>query len=189
MLPFYTLVASFVLFKVLGLLGLSYFEGWHTSLQGAVAVMLLLAASAPWGTRRENHSLSNQPQSTDSITETVNETPLAEVMNIPSNPPVEYDPAWSDRTGRSSNGHLVNSCVPDELREKATTLATSDGVYLSALVLGSGDKGVLLAHEQGYNICSFVDMGTELADSGYLVVIPEYRITAPRKIFRRIIKI
>lgn len=52
MVPFYTLVASFLLFKGLGQLGLSYFEGWQTSLQGAVAVMLLLTASAHWGTRR-----------------------------------------------------------------------------------------------------------------------------------------
>ncbi len=123
----------------------------------------------------ENQSLSNQPQNTKPIENAVNETPVAEVTNIPSNPPVEYNPAWPDRTVRSSSGHLVNSCVPEELRDKATTLTTSDGVHLSALVLGSGDKGVLLAHEQGYNICSFLDMGTELADSGYLVVIPEYR--------------
>lgn len=52
MLPFYTLVASCLLFKGLGLLGLSYFESWQSSLQGAVAVMLLLTASAHWGTRR-----------------------------------------------------------------------------------------------------------------------------------------
>lgn len=97
------------------------------------------------------------------------------MSNIATNPPVKYEPAWPDRTVKSSNGHLLNRCVPDRLHDKATTLTTSDGVYLSALVLGSGDKGVLLAHEQGYNICSFLDMGTELADSGYLVVIPEYR--------------
>ncbi|MEK0314855.1 DoxX family protein [Cohnella sp. 56] len=52
MIPFYALVAAFVLFKALGLVGVSYFEGWHTPLQGAVAVMLLLAASAHWGSRR-----------------------------------------------------------------------------------------------------------------------------------------
>jgi len=97
----------------------------------------------------EDHSSSNQPQNTAPITETVTETPPAEAANIPSNPPIEYNPAWSDRTVKSSKGHLVNSCVPEELRDKATTLTTSDGVYLSALVLGSGDKGVLLAHEQG----------------------------------------
>lgn len=126
-------------------------------------------------TPNHDQSLANQPQNTDPITDPVHETPLTEETNFPPNPPVEYDPAWPDSTVKSSNGHLVNSCVPDELRDKATTLTTSDGVHLSALVLGSRDKGVLLAHEQGYNICSFVDMGTELADSGYLVVIPEYR--------------
>lgn len=123
----------------------------------------------------ENQSLSHQPQDTKPVENAVPDTPVAEVKNIPPNKPVEYDPAWPDQSVKSSNGHLVNSCVPDELRDKATTLTTSDGVHLSALVLGSGDKGVLLAHEQGYSICSFLDMGTELADSGYLVVIPEYR--------------
>ncbi|MDR9855030.1 DoxX family protein [Paenibacillus sp. VCA1] len=54
MLPFYVLVAVFLLFKMLGLAGLSYFEGWHTSLQAAVAAMLLLTASAHWGTRRRD---------------------------------------------------------------------------------------------------------------------------------------
>lgn len=117
----------------------------------------------------------NQTQNTPPATESVNVTPLPEVTDMPSNPPAQYDPAWPDRTVKSANGHLVNSCVQDELRDKATTLTTSDGVYLSALVLGSGTKGVLLAHEQGYNICSFLDMGTELAEQGYLVVIPEYR--------------
>lgn len=52
MVPFYVLVGAFLLFKILGLIGLTYFEGWHTSLQGAVAVMLLLTASAHWGTKR-----------------------------------------------------------------------------------------------------------------------------------------
>ncbi|TGV14249.1 hypothetical protein EN829_049495 [Mesorhizobium sp. M00.F.Ca.ET.186.01.1.1] len=52
MVPFYVLVGAFLLFKILGLSGLSYFEGWHSSLQGAVAVMLLLTASAHWGAKR-----------------------------------------------------------------------------------------------------------------------------------------
>ncbi|GED34558.1 hypothetical protein P9761_02160 [Brevibacillus centrosporus] len=52
MVPFYVLVGTFLLFKILGLIGWTYFEGWHTSLQGAVAVMLLLTASAHWGAKR-----------------------------------------------------------------------------------------------------------------------------------------
>ncbi|MFJ1647825.1 alpha/beta hydrolase family protein [Streptomyces sp. NPDC088258] len=65
--------------------------------------------------------------------------------------------------------------MPEDLRSKATTLTTSDGVHLSALVLGDGPDGVLLDHEQGYSICSFVDIGRQLAKRGYHVVIPEYR--------------
>jgi uncharacterized membrane protein len=52
MAPFIALATSFILFKIIGLLGLSYFDGWHTSLKGAVVVMLLLSASAHWGSRR-----------------------------------------------------------------------------------------------------------------------------------------
>ncbi|MEV0849651.1 alpha/beta fold hydrolase [Streptomyces sp. NPDC049954] len=65
--------------------------------------------------------------------------------------------------------------MPKELRSKVTTLTTSDKVHLSALVLGDGPDGVLLDHEQGYSICSFVDIGRRLAERGYHVVIPEYR--------------
>ncbi|QWU17881.1 Uncharacterized membrane protein [Paenibacillus sophorae] len=52
MAPLIALVSSFLLFRLLGLLGLSFFDNWHTSLQGAVAVMFLLTASAHWGKRR-----------------------------------------------------------------------------------------------------------------------------------------
>lgn len=52
MAPLIALVASFLLFRASGLLGLSFFDDWHTSLQGAVAFMMLLTASAHWGKRR-----------------------------------------------------------------------------------------------------------------------------------------
>lgn len=52
MAPLIALVTSFLLFRMIGLLGWSYWDSWHTSLQGAVAVMLLLTASAHWGKRR-----------------------------------------------------------------------------------------------------------------------------------------
>lgn len=69
----------------------------------------------------------------------------------------------------------MNTCVPKELRDSATVLTTSDGVHLSALELGDGPDGVLLDHEQGYSICSFVGIGQALASAGYHVLIPEYR--------------
>lgn len=93
----------------------------------------------------------------------------------PDHEPVRYTPTQPEEAVRTARGHLVNSCVPEELRDAATTLTTSDGVHLSTLVLGSGPDGVLLDHEQGYSICSFLDIGKRLADKGYHVVIPEYR--------------
>ncbi|WP_329189568.1 alpha/beta hydrolase [Actinacidiphila glaucinigra] len=90
-------------------------------------------------------------------------------------PPASYTPSWPDRTVRNSSGYLVDSCVPEALRGKATSLTTSDGAHLSALELGDGPDGVLLDHEQGYSICSFLDIGQELASRGYHVMLPEYR--------------
>ncbi|TKJ90706.1 hypothetical protein PaeCFBP13512_12805 [Paenibacillus sp. CFBP13512] len=52
MIPFYVLIISFLIFKGLGLLGLSHFDDWHAVLQGSVAVMLFVAASAHWGSKR-----------------------------------------------------------------------------------------------------------------------------------------
>lgn len=52
MIPFYALIVSFMLFKLLGLIGMSHFAGWQTSLQAASAIMLLLGASAHWGSKR-----------------------------------------------------------------------------------------------------------------------------------------
>lgn len=52
MIPFYALIVSFILFQILGLIGVSHFAGWQTSLQAASAIMLLLGASAHWGSKR-----------------------------------------------------------------------------------------------------------------------------------------
>lgn len=92
-----------------------------------------------------------------------------------SHPAVAYKPASPEATTKNRAGHQVNTCVPTDLREKATTLTAKDGAHLSALVLGSGSKGVVLSHEQGYYICSFLELGKRLAAKGYLVVIPEFR--------------
>lgn len=52
MVPFIALAASFLLFRMAGFLGVDFFNDWHTSIQWAVSVMLLLSASAHWGRRR-----------------------------------------------------------------------------------------------------------------------------------------
>lgn len=54
MIPFIALIISWVIFRVIGLLGGTYFDDWQTPLQAAVAVMFLLTASAHWGTKRKD---------------------------------------------------------------------------------------------------------------------------------------
>jgi uncharacterized membrane protein len=52
MAPFIVLVSSFLLFRVLGIVGCTYLDYWVMDLRFAVASMFLLSASAHWGKRR-----------------------------------------------------------------------------------------------------------------------------------------
>ncbi|MBV7504973.1 DoxX family protein [Bacillus sp. sid0103] len=52
MAPFIILIVSFFILRIIGVLGISYFDGWETSLRGAVALMFLFTATAHWGKRR-----------------------------------------------------------------------------------------------------------------------------------------
>ncbi|ETT73032.1 hypothetical protein C173_13332 [Paenibacillus sp. FSL R7-277] len=54
MVPFIALIVTFLLFRMVGLLGLTYWDDWQTSLQWAVSIMLLFGASAHWGRRRSD---------------------------------------------------------------------------------------------------------------------------------------
>ena len=69
----------------------------------------------------------------------------------------------------------VNGCVPSELRSNALRFRTADGVDLSGLLLGSGTKGVVLAHESGSDICSWLPFARILASSGYHVLVFDHR--------------
>jgi uncharacterized membrane protein len=52
MAPFILLIGSFLIFRLIGFFGLSYFDGWETPLRFAVALMFLFTAAAHWGKRR-----------------------------------------------------------------------------------------------------------------------------------------
>lgn len=52
MAPFIALAGSFLLFRALGMMGLTVFGDWVTDLRIAVACMFVLTASAHWGKRR-----------------------------------------------------------------------------------------------------------------------------------------
>jgi uncharacterized membrane protein len=52
MLPFFVLLITTLLLRVIGLAGVSLFDSWIWSLRCGVALMFLFAASAHWGKRR-----------------------------------------------------------------------------------------------------------------------------------------
>jgi dienelactone hydrolase len=90
-------------------------------------------------------------------------------------PPARWKPSWPGSTARTADGYQINSCVPARLRQDARVLRTSDGLHLDAVELGSGPDGVVLAHEQGYSICSWLSIGEDLAAKGYHVMVFEFR--------------
>jgi len=52
MIPFIVLLASTLLFRVIGAAGVGPFHSWIWSLRGGLALMFLFTASAHWGKRR-----------------------------------------------------------------------------------------------------------------------------------------
>src|SRR5215472_10957480 len=52
MVPFFVLLVSTLLLRLIGLVGVGPFESWTWCLRGGVALMFLFAASAHWGKRR-----------------------------------------------------------------------------------------------------------------------------------------
>ncbi|MBM7583720.1 putative membrane protein [Bacillus pakistanensis] len=54
MIPFIILVGSFLILRLLGFIGFSYFEEWELSLRFAVAIMFLFTGAAHWGKRRQD---------------------------------------------------------------------------------------------------------------------------------------
>ncbi|HJP64680.1 MAG TPA: alpha/beta fold hydrolase [Actinomycetota bacterium] len=65
---------------------------------------------------------------------------------------------------------IPDLCLNDSI--EVVHFPTSDGVTLAAAVLGSGTKGVLLAHMGGtaQNLCAWLPFAQTLADDGYLVL-------------------
>jgi pimeloyl-ACP methyl ester carboxylesterase len=91
--------------------------------------------------------------------------------------PASDKPAQPELTTLAPNGLPINNCVPESLRKHTVSFRTSDGVRISGLVLGSGKKGVVLEHEQGWRICSWLPFAQILASRGYHVMLLEARGT------------
>jgi uncharacterized membrane protein len=54
MVPFLVLLAGWMLFRALGVLGLQPLDGWQASLRAALALMFVVTASAHFGSRRRD---------------------------------------------------------------------------------------------------------------------------------------
>ncbi|HEY3004324.1 MAG TPA: alpha/beta fold hydrolase [Kribbellaceae bacterium] len=86
-------------------------------------------------------------------------------------------PADRTVTVQAPNGLLINKCVPEPLRRYTISFRATDGVRVSGLVLGSGKKGLVLEHEHGWDICSWLPFAQILASKGYHVLLLEQRGT------------
>lgn len=62
MIPFPVLLIGTLLFRLLGLAGISFFAAWQHALRAGLAAMLLLTASAHWGGKRPDLVLMVPPQ-------------------------------------------------------------------------------------------------------------------------------
>jgi pimeloyl-ACP methyl ester carboxylesterase len=68
---------------------------------------------------------------------------------------------------------LWHGCV--HAPEKHGSLKTSDGVRIAYAELGSGPRGVVLAHQYRGDLCQWSSFGEELARRGYHVVLFDFR--------------
>jgi uncharacterized membrane protein len=54
MIPFFILVISILLLRLLGVVGVHWFHSWTICLRGGLAVMFFFTAASHWGRRRED---------------------------------------------------------------------------------------------------------------------------------------
>jgi pimeloyl-ACP methyl ester carboxylesterase len=69
----------------------------------------------------------------------------------------------------------TDACVPKSLRSTAIGFRTRDGVRLAGLLLGSGKKGIVLAHEIRGWLCNWLPFAQTLAKAGYRVLAYDSR--------------
>ncbi len=76
--------------------------------------------------------------------------------------------------------HLpVEYRFPQEYQDYAVQFLTEDGIALCGYVLGTGEKGVTLAHANGWMVKSWLPFAEKLVGQGYQVIIWEFRNNLP----------
>src|SRR4051812_19890219 len=58
---------------------------------------------------------------------------------------------------------------------RTTWLRTADGERVYAAELGRGARGVVVGHELGANLCSWLSLGGDLAGAGFHVLLVDFR--------------
>jgi dienelactone hydrolase len=75
----------------------------------------------------------------------------------------------------SSPGRVAGAdCIDDRSQVKDVTFGQDVGADLSGVVLGKGKTGVVLAHQNGGDVCQWLPFGKELAQRGYLVLLFDF---------------
>lgn len=70
---------------------------------------------------------------------------------------------------------LSERCVTKSERRKAIRFLAADSTRLIGLELGSGRRGLLLAHGHHQNVCEWIRHGRRYARSGYRVLLFDHR--------------
>ena len=77
------------------------------------------------------------------------------------------------------DGQPEGYSFPTGYQENAIQFVTEDGVTLRGYIFGAGEKGITIAHARGWMLKSVLPLAKQLADSGYQVIIWEFRGTLP----------
>lgn len=71
------------------------------------------------------------------------------------------------------------TCVPAKARKSVLAFRASDGVPLVGVLVGSGARGVVLAHQLDNDLCAWMPYARRLARLGYRVLSFNFRGYAP----------
>jgi pimeloyl-ACP methyl ester carboxylesterase len=77
--------------------------------------------------------------------------------------------------GLSGSPKLRETCLTAKERSAAISFSASDGARLSGVLLGRGPRAVVLSHEFGADLCSWLPYGRTLVGRGYRVLAIDLR--------------
>lgn len=82
-------------------------------------------------------------------------------------------------TGKDVPTGGILGSLPEKYPANAVEFVTQDGVKLSGYVLGSGNKGITLGHENGWMVDSWLPFAERLVKEGYMVILWAFRNDEP----------